>query len=251
MVETIKNPTAQIRKSDIGAGNLPPLVEGNYAVSTELDRPGQTLMVVFGGINEGIGMPVFEFKRITSDLPVKLVFLRDTSQAWYHGSLSGIGEGIPALVKYLRKICVEQGITNLICIGNSMGGYAALVVGSLLNAQNVLAFVPQTFISRWLRMRYLDRRWVKKIRHARTRPSALAEAFDLRSFLGEPGYSNATIFYDRTHRLDATHAHRLRHLPNTHIESVSGGHKAIQRLRDSGRLAEILRQTTMDDSFRS
>ena len=44
-------------------------------------------------------------------------------------------------------------------LGSSAGGYAALLFGRLLEADEVHAFGPQTFISPSLRLRYSDNWW--------------------------------------------------------------------------------------------
>jgi hypothetical protein len=49
--------------------------------------------------------------------------------------------------------------------GGSMGGYAAMLLGSRLGAGEVHAFSPQTFISRLLRHHYRDFRWQQQVNH--------------------------------------------------------------------------------------
>lgn len=43
----------------------------------------KNLLVSFGGIAQGLGMPVFEFFNSISDIPCDKIFLRDFHQAWY------------------------------------------------------------------------------------------------------------------------------------------------------------------------
>ena len=210
-------------------------------VGLDLERDGRTMLVMFSGYQQGLGMPVLEFRRITQAVAAKLVFLRDPAQSWYHGNLPGAGNGPTQIAEFIGRLKAGAGCERLVCVGNSMGGYGALLVGSLAAADRVIAFSPQTFISRWLRLRHLDRRWGNRIPLARRSAGALRAAFDLAAFLRPPGYGSADIYADSSHRLDAVHAHRLERVDSTKIHFIDGGHGAIKRMRDSGELLSIIR----------
>lgn len=216
-------------------------VSGTSAIELDLDRDGETLLVLFSGFQQGLGMPVLEFKRITRSVNAKLVFLRDPLQSWYHGRLPDVGNGPLEVSAALTRLQAQSGCRRLVCIGNSMGGYGALLVGSLARADHVVAFSPQTFISRWPRLRHWDRRWRGRIRDARRSDRAVRGAFDLAAFLRPPEYGHADIYADAGHRLDALHADRLRCVERTTIHAIAGGHGAIRQLRDSGTLLSIIR----------
>ena len=211
------------------------------AIELDFDREGQTLLALFSGYQQGLGMPVMEFKRITEAVVAKLVFLRDVSQSWYHGPLPGVGNGLIEVAGKLRQLQANTGCKRLVCIGNSMGGYGALLVGSLARADHVVAFSPQSFIGPWLRLRHWDRRWRRRISIARRSANALRDAFDLRAFLQRPGYQRADVYADGDHRLDALHANHLRGIERTTIHAISGGHGAIRQLRESGELLSIVK----------
>lgn len=210
------------------------------ALGLDLEREGDTLLVMFSGYQQGLGMPVTEFRRITQPVAAKLAFLRDLSQAWYHGPLPGVGDGPAEVAAALKKLQASAGCRRLVCIGNSMGGYGALMIGSLAAADRVIAFSPQTFISPWLRLRHWDRRWRARIAAAHRSDCALREAFDLAAFLRPPGYGRADLYADRVHRLDALHANRLAGVERTTVHAVDGGHVAIRQLRESGALLAII-----------
>ncbi len=217
------------------------LFEGESAIHLELDREGDTLLITFGGIAQGIGMARFEFQRMTADLPTKLVLVRDLSQSWYHADLPDIGAGIHAVAQKLQQVKTEAAPRQVICLGNSMGGYAALLFGSMIAADQVIAFSPQTFLTTWLRLRHGDRRWKTQLRATQKVKSAHAEAFDLKTFLGDqPGYQQAVIYADRADRLDYVHAQHLAQTPRTEIRWREGGHGLVKNLRESGELAQIL-----------
>ncbi len=216
------------------------LFDGESAIKKDVDREGDTLFIIFGGISQGIGLPRFEFYKITQSLPAKLVFIRDIHQGWYHLALPGIGTGISDVCNAIRRIEVESATKKTVCVGNSMGGYAALLVGSLVRADEVISFSPQTFIGRWLRIRYGDSRWKEQIKKVYGSPSSMHNAFDLSRLLADPGYAKATIFADPKHRLDFVHAKRMEKLPGTKVQWTDGGHNLVKKLRDAGDLENTL-----------
>jgi pimeloyl-ACP methyl ester carboxylesterase len=216
------------------------LVTGDLSFSTDLDRPGNALLCTFGGISQGIGMPAYEFRKVTDPLPAKLAFIRDLSQSWYHSSLPGIGCGIQDLSAYVHRLCSETKVEKLVCIGNSMGGYAALVVGALAKADLVIAIVPQTFISHQLRQRHNDERWPHQISNTLLSRFATPQAFDLRTYLADPGFTEAIVYADRADNLDATHAEWISEVPRVRLMWKNGGHNLVKNLRDTGELQTLL-----------
>ena len=114
------------------------------------------VIVTFGGINQGIGIPVFEFFNILSDSKFDKIFIRDFNQMWY---LKGIDEEISSfnnLLDYLRSLIKDY--DRVIFLGNSMGGYAAILFGILLDVDKVISFSPQTFIGKFNRFIHFDNR---------------------------------------------------------------------------------------------
>lgn len=214
----------------------------DIAYSTFATDPGRPLLLAFGGINLGFGMPPFEFQAIANRLDCNFIFVRDPSQSWYQGDLPGLGAGVRDLVHGLESVTRNLQPSRLACTGNCTGGYAALLAGSHLGADSVLAFAPATYFSFWLRLRMLDWRWRDLATRSRRAAAAHPPSFDLKRYLRSPGWRSAVIYFDGSHRLDSVHARRLAALPRTRLISSSGGHGVVQRLREEGRLEELLRR---------
>lgn len=104
------------------------------------------LIVTFAGLGHTIhsDLTVFEFRRSLTqmELPVDLLFLKDSKQQWYLGELPGISKTIEETTEFLHK--QVNGYDKVIFIGASSGGYASILFGSLLNIDAVIAFYPQT-----------------------------------------------------------------------------------------------------------
>ena len=79
----------------------------------------------------------------------KHIFLRDVFKQWY---LAGINNTINSPEKLMDFLKQEiKGYTTIVTLGSSAGGYAAILYGSLIGAQTVLAFNPQFEITSLLK----------------------------------------------------------------------------------------------------
>lgn len=200
------------------------------------------LVVTFGGINRGIGLPVFEFFNILSESNIDKVFVRDFFQMWY---LNGVDDTINTLEKL--KVQLENIIKDyerVTFIGNSMGGYAAILFGTLLNVNKVISFAPQTFIDARNRFWKFDIRWRKQINNIH-KTKVCKEYYDLKSFFNHNNISekpSIEIYYSSNDRLDKLHAERMQSFKNINLfEFKDGGHEVIRVLKESGQLHTILR----------
>ncbi len=216
------------------------------AVAADLSSESQTLLVAFGGFAGGMGIPPFEFFRIASGLDANRVFIRDLNQAAYHRSLPDMTGGIDGIVEYLKRVVSEHEIRRTVISGNSLGGYAALLVGCLLGADKVLAFSPFTFIGPVARLFNGDTRVAPVAARALLSRSAHWRYFDLAGvFASREKLPESEIYYcDRgtQGRLDALHATRMSRFPGVHLHIRNeGGHDLVKHLRDSGELTVILR----------
>jgi hypothetical protein len=200
--------------------------------------PGsKRLVIAFGGLRGAIGMPPFEFLRSLDDLRLNRVFLRDPEQAWYHRGVEGVGPDIDSVAARLREVAAEM--EAVFTIGNSAGGFGALLFGALLSCE-VHAFSPQTYIDPDLREANDDTRWEKLVRrlgddmeprYANLRPVIAASE------------AKCHVYYPTQIRLDVVHAEHLGTLPQVTLHPIdSDDHTVIRELRDSGWLAGLLRR---------
>lgn len=214
-------------------------------ILTDYTADSKDMLIAFGGISGEIGVPVFEFFKLLSDFPVKKLFLRDLRQSWYQNGVPGFGQTIDEVAANIKAQIIQQQVTRVVMIGNSAGGFAALLFGWILGADEVLAFSPQTFISQKQRLLHADFRWHPQIasvhRISKTRKTYL----DLRQvYSTEPIRTKAHIHYCTGHRLDRYHAQYMRRNSNVILHKYShGGHLLVKSLRDSGRLKELIKES--------
>lgn len=103
-----------------------------------------TMMVSFAVFPAPGGRSAFDFIRATSTLTVKRLFLRDPHMMWYQKGSPGIGDDVPGVVRFLQETIVQEKVSRVVMIGNSGGGFAALLFGALVGADEIHAFNPPT-----------------------------------------------------------------------------------------------------------
>jgi pimeloyl-ACP methyl ester carboxylesterase len=73
-------------------------------------------------------------------LPFNRVMLRDSHHAWYQRGVTGLGDSVDAVVASLRAFIADMRPSKIITVGQSMGAYAAAMIGMLLDADQVIAY---------------------------------------------------------------------------------------------------------------
>ncbi len=215
------------------------------AMEVNLSPRGRKLYIFFGGIAAGISMPPFEFYQAAKILDEHKIFIRDFTQSWYQNGLPGMGWHVYATARRLRKNIEAIDPEDVYFVGNSMGGYAAILFCALTGRGRAIAFAPQSFISPRLRKKHGDERWKEQI-HATYRTSWFKpRIWDLRPLLLRRNDARKIeIFVSRADPLDHLHASHIQDIRGVQIhEFDEGGHGIVRMLRDQGRLPAIMTGT--------
>lgn len=202
-------------------------------------QESQPLIIAFGGLAGELGIPRFEFLKIASTLPASKVFIRDPYQAWYQFGISPQINTVNKLAQSIQTLIVEPSkAPKVLTIGNSAGGYAALLFGCLIKADVILAFSPQTYIERngWKKE---DGRFGEQIQQANlTRNKSF---LNLRPLVANNLNADINVYACLNHALDLRHAMRLHQLPQTKLHLFNeGGHGLANRLKETGQLKDII-----------
>ncbi len=216
------------------------LDNANYSVLLDKQVGSDSLLISFGGIANALPIPVFEFMRSLDQYEVNKVFIRDFRQCWYTNGIEGISNTPFETIKYLHSLIDNFGKKRVVFMGNSAGGYAAMLYGQILNVSEVHAFSPQTFIDSWHRLLYWDRRWPKEISNLN---KDYQDFFDLKQVFKKYGGGSTVhhMYWDKRHRLDNFHAKRMKGKFITYHSYKTGGHAVIKQLRNNGELESILK----------
>ncbi len=220
------------------------------AVSMSLDMGGRsrTLLIAFGGMQGQIGMPPFEFFRATGAIPVKRLFVRDLRQAWYHRGIPGGGSNVSDVADSLDRLMAQHEVDRIVTAGNSSGAYAALLFGTLLGADDVLCFAPQTVLELDILAAMDDHRWDEQLTGLAATGGLDARWTDLRRVL--PRVRRADIryevYFDQSYDPDRLHAERLEQLEGVQLRAYDGGaHGIARQMRETGELEQVLRDVLL------
>jgi hypothetical protein len=189
-----------------------------------------TIIVSFGGMAKMFGGIIpFEFMRhLNANYSHRcdLLFYVDMKQCWYQRGLDGISDTVDETVFYLDRML--ENYKYIVFMGTSSGGFASILFGSLCKRVNdVVAFVPQT---------YIPRRYRKKL-HLRRRNFFYLQK-NLSEYMNET--TSYTIYCDPTCTDDL---HVIRHCDK--IKKRRNVKKIIQpvdmkKMRDDGEIINLL-----------
>ncbi len=233
-------------------------LEGSFArnlttptepISLDMGGTSETLLIAFGGMRGELGMPPFEFFKATGGIPVKRLFVRDLRQAWYHRGIPGHGETIEEAAASLLALIRRHRVSRLVVTGNSAGAYAALVFGTLMGADIVLCFAPQTVLDPDQLASMDDHRWDEQLRSLLDADGLDRRWSDLREALPAaaplPGATRRPIsyelYFDGAYTADRLHAEHLAGVEGVHMHRLDGGeHSIALEMRESGQLDRVL-----------
>ena len=106
------------------------------------DNSSDITVLCFSGPMSGERFPFF---RSFDSMNVNTVFVKEHSAGWFQYGLPE-AEGHAGLLSFLKDLLGSLNTKKLYCFGSSMGGYAALLYGSLLNATRILTFGARTYV---------------------------------------------------------------------------------------------------------
>lgn len=167
---------------------------------------------------------------------------------WYQKGISPEIDSVDKLREYLEQKIKINKYKKVCFLGNSMGGYAAILFGTLLNIDTVYAFSPQTFIDNENRLLYKDSRWKRELDplHVAPKHGRVSSAYyDLKKVVarntsGKSLKTHITIYHG-INVLDQVHAMHLRECPSIYlVEYPSIEHNIARHMRDTGELQRIL-----------
>jgi len=127
---------------------------------------GQPLIVSFSYFTQTEFDMFGRIRKLESQLgmPLNRIMLRDSRNAWYQYGVAGLGDSVDAVAARLRQMIAAIKPSKVICIGQSMGGYAAILFGMLLQADAVIAYGPLSYLkAEWVE-RDGDQRWLPVFR---------------------------------------------------------------------------------------
>jgi hypothetical protein len=194
-------------------------------------HPGsKKLYIIFAGIGGGVNIPVFEFVKSAGLFNENIIFIKDISKSWYLNGINSSINDVSKLTKFLLNEVNKIEPKDIIFVGNSMGGFAAILFHAMMQIGRCIVFSPQTFILEKLRCEYNDKRWpllINPLNKIGLYNQELLNITALPSTLNSP--LNVTIHVCSNHRLDFIHAKLFEKLNKAFIfEYRFGGHLLVK-----------------------
>ena len=196
------------------------------------NEDSDTLMVLFSGRQAGFIEPLhFNMSFVTRKVHANRMYLRDNFGMWYHDGLQGITKNIPETADFLREHIAEEGYKRVVMVGVSSGGYAAILLGLMIGADDIHAFGAPTEVRVGMReeVEFRIERSLKKIAK---RTDIDPDLLDLRRTIEKyPLKENATLllYFDPGFDVDAERAHRLREFDGVKLMECPGtGHQVMK-----------------------
>jgi hypothetical protein len=207
-------------------------------IHLDLDHDSPTLVIAFAGLRGFLGgFPAFEFRKILSSVNVKSAYLRDHYAAWYHRGVVDVGPDIDAVADRLREL--SEDAERIVMIGNSAGGYAALLFGALLDCETY-SFSPQTFIDPQMLREAEDHRWDEELRALLESGRFDRRYADLASVLAA-SKGSFDIYYGGLDKIDHRHVNNVAGIDQVTPHPIENCyHRVVKHLRDTGWLLSFL-----------
>lgn len=199
------------------------------------------LYVCFAGFYpDEKGVPVFEFKNLLNKVDASLLFVRDVYKCWYQLGISGLGSSLEQSISFMKEFIKPY--KKVVMVGNSMGGYAALLFGAVINPSKVIAISPQTYLKNDELL--YDDRWSEYFVRAR-KFNNNEDYLDLRNFSNckkEQTLKNeVAIYYSINDVKDKSHVDLISESNIVFIPCHGSFHETlVQQLKERNLLFKIL-----------
>ncbi len=198
----------------------------------------QVLIVAFANLMLDNSLAPFCYVESLKKYPVNQLFIRDTHKFMYLRGIDQTLNSVNKLLGFLRQQMAQFGNHKTIFLGNSSGGYAAVLYGILTRPDVVLAFAPRTYLDKKNRAKHSDFRnphIVDMVAQA-SRHYGAQRYLDLKK-LNQRIRNRKTVFHlfwDRQYRIDDINASRMKFRNIIHHPYDQGGHLIAKYLRDTG-----------------
>lgn len=121
---------------------LEPIGQGAAMAEGDRDR-----LIVFCSSRTAYRMDMFDFADRSDHLSCQRLFLRALpTECFYHDGLPGLTRDMEENVAFLLRTITHIAPKRLTFVGNSSGGYAAIVLGHMLGADDIHVVSPVTYL---------------------------------------------------------------------------------------------------------
>lgn len=210
------------------------------------------LLVCFASFAFQTQIPPFAFVRCTCNIDTDKIYMRDIYSLWYHRGIPGIAQKIDEIPIFLKQHIESKAYRKVVFVGNSTGGYAAILNGCLTRIHHVIAFSPKTNLHPLWRLTHQDWHWfiLRRLWRLVRNPTSQWEYFDLKKVLLEhPGPTRYDIHYSTVKRYDRFNVERLKDIKGVKLHAYShSGHNLVAKIKEEGQITRIIEDVLFNES---
>jgi len=252
-------PSEPVRLTNFGLGQL--TRDPNSGCILDFIKKGLPLLLTFG-FAEWKGLARFDFWERSkkyekkNNAPFNRLLLRDTSSIWYQHGCPGIGEDSSDINNFLLRAIKLLKPPFILCMGQSMGGYAAIQFGvELAKAHNnvkIISFGPQSTLDPDCAKSIGDTRFIpamELIKETKPKgsivdlPSHIIRATEEGAKLDIEIVMGTSSKTDSTENPDIGHLQRFTNLPGVRTEAhPKAAHDILVWLKETGQLDSRLQK---------
>lgn len=199
------------------------------------DSPTNKLLIVFAYINQPIGTG--SHASFLAGTGCKKLFLNPGRNHWYQDGVPGVCRDFDGLIAFAAAVRSRFPDHEILCLGHSMGAFAALGVGVAIGAQRVLASVPELEV---------NLPGSVSIHHMAGVP---VQHGDLSALLQGNEETHITAIVGRQNPFDMAMAARLAAMPLVEIVEIDSDHSTFPYLRDMGKLKGVMSRFVADEAL--
>ena len=208
------------------AGFLEELGSGEGHLIYEGASSQKTLLIIFAYIDQKVGTR--SHSSFLKDIDCKKLFLNPGENAWYQAGIPGVASSYSELAAFLMDVKAAHPGHDLLCLGHSMGGSAALGLGIHIGADRILASVPKYV---------LNRPGSVSARHIKDHS---IQSGDLSEVLSQNVRSRVTVLVGSENAFDVSMAEGIAALTPAEVIELNCGHGTFPYLRDNRKLGSLL-----------
>ncbi|MCA8321014.1 hypothetical protein [Burkholderia cepacia] len=155
----------------------------------------------------------FDFSSLIGSGDFSTILLKDLSNSWYTQGLEGVGSTHEEVIRYLTPI--RSRYKRTLFIGDSMGAFGAILLGSRLGADKIIAMSPQTSVNTRTCRIMGDDRFTKYFERLTDVPASIQ---DVREILRLWPAKSLDVYVSRADPQDVENAISIESMPNVKVQ---------------------------------
>ena len=208
------------------------------------DNKQDSLIIIFAsnGVSEDLVPPFNFINLLNENKSFDKLFLRDFKCNYYMDGLGNTAKDFYETIEFIKKTISEKNYKNVLAIGSSAGGFAAILFGNLLKFKKVMAFNPQTVLTEErelvIKDDFLDLRACEELRKKKQSDDFFNKCLNLKNLV--PFQTQVEIHYSEYSEVEKRYAEFIKHENCNLINHKTSTHLLAYELREEGKLKNII-----------